>query len=110
MIVVSSSQVISNEIEGKGNNSQIVPMGFDKVSNTQFGNRDFIINAVNWLTDDAGLMSLRSKQQKIRIFDKQLIYEKRNLYTLINILFPTSFMLVVMGAISLHRRRKYRKF
>ena len=51
MIIVSSSQIISNEIEGKGNNSQIVPMGFDKVSNTQFGNRDFIVNAVNWLTD-----------------------------------------------------------
>jgi len=107
MIVISSSDIISNSIEGQGTESRILPMGFDRVSNIQFGNRDFIVNAVNWLADDSGTMSLRTKQQQMYILNKKKAYENRDRYAALNIAFPISFMLIIMGVAILYRKRKY---
>jgi ABC-2 type transport system permease protein len=107
MIIISSSDIITNEIQGQGKDSQILPMGYDKISQQQFGNRDFIVNAVNWLTDDAGLMQLRAKQQKLYILNKKEAYENRNKYALINISLPILFILLIMSIVILHRKRKY---
>lgn len=110
MIVVSSSSIITNEIVGQGSSSQILPMGYDKISKQQFGNRDFIVNAVNWLTDDNGeLMSLRTKQQKLRILNKKLAYENRDILAVINIGLPILFMAIIMLSIFLFRKKKYTK-
>jgi ABC-2 type transport system permease protein len=109
MIVVSSSDIISNEIQGQGQNSRVLPMGYDRVSQQQFGNRDFIVNAVNWLTDDDGLMQLRTKQQKLYILNKKEAYESKNKYAVINTGLPALLMLSVMGTIVLYRKRKYEK-
>ncbi|NDV79651.1 gliding motility-associated ABC transporter substrate-binding protein GldG [Dysgonomonas sp. 511] len=107
MIVVSSSDIITNGIEGQGGNSTVLPMGYDRVSGQQYGNRDFIVNAVNWLTDDEGLMVLRTKKQQLYILDKKLSYESRDRYALINIVFPPLFVLLIMGGVVLYRKRKY---
>ena len=109
MIIVSSSDIITNEIQGQGQSSQVLPMGYDRVSQQQFGNRDFIVNAVNWLTGDDGLMQLRTKQQKLYILNKKEAYENRNQYAILNIAFPVFFIALVMGSISLYRKRKYGK-
>ena len=103
MIVVSSSDIITNEIQGHGQSSQVLPMGYDRVSQQQFGNRDFIVNAVNWLTGDDGLMQLRTKQQKLYILNKKEAYENRNQYAILNIAFPVFFIALVMGSISLYK-------
>lgn len=61
MIVISSSDIIRNGIEGYGEETRIVPMGHDASRSKLYGNREFIINAVNWLTDDDNWMQLRMK-------------------------------------------------
>lgn len=107
MIVASSSDIITNELQGEGNNTSILPMGYDRTSQQQYGNRDFIVNAVNWLTGDDKLMELRTKQQQIRILNKTIAFENRNKYTIINICIPIAIMGLLMGAVSLYRKRKY---
>ncbi|NDV96804.1 gliding motility-associated ABC transporter substrate-binding protein GldG [Dysgonomonas sp. 521] len=109
MVVVSSSDIITNDIQGKGENSQVLPMGYDRVSQQQFGNRDFIVNAVNWLTSDNGLMQLRAKQQKLYVLNKKAAYENRDKYAILNIGFPALFILLLMGSVILYRKRKYEK-
>lgn len=109
MIVVSSSDIISNGIQGQGADSQLIPMGYDRVSQTQFGNRDFIVNAVNWLTGDDGLMALRTKQQQMYILNKTAAYESRDKYAMLNIAFPLIFMLLVIGGANFFREQKYKK-
>ena len=109
MIVVSSSDIITNEIQGQGQSSQVLPMGYDRVSQQHFGNRDFIVNAVNWLTGDDALMQLRTKQQKLYVLNKKEAYENRNQYAILNIAFPVFFIALVMGSIFLYRKRKYEK-
>lgn len=109
MIVVSSSDIISNEIQGQGDDTQVLPMGYDRVSQQQYGNSDFIINAVNWLTDDAGLMQLRTKQQRSYILNKKAAFENRDKYTVINIGLPILSIVIIIGGTFLYRKRKYEK-
>lgn len=109
MIVVSSSDIITNEIQGKGKSSQVLPMGYDRVSQQQFGNADFIVNAVNWLTNDDELMALRTKKQQLYILNKKAAYENRDKYAIMNIGIPILFIVLIMGIAILYRKRKYEK-
>jgi len=109
MIVISSSDIISNGIQGQGADSQVIPMGFDRVSQTQFGNRDFIVNAVNWLADEDGIMTLRTKQQQMYILNKKTAYENRDRFAILNMVTPILFILIITGGSILYRKRKYEK-
>ena len=109
MIVVSSSDIISNGMQGQEGGMEVIPMGYDWASRQIFGNRDFIVNAVNWLTDDDGIMELRTKQQKLYTLDKKTAYENRDKYAILNIAFPVLFMLLVIGGTYIYRKRKYEK-
>lgn len=109
MIIVSSSDIISNEVQGQGQNSRILPMGYDRMSQQQYGNRDFIVNAVNWLTDEDGLMALRTKQQRLYLLNKKEAFESRDMYMVLNIGLPVLFMAFLMGGIYFYRKRKYEK-
>lgn len=107
MIVVSSSDIITNAIQGQGADSQVLPMGYDRTSGQLFGNRNFIINAVNWLTDDDGLMALRTRTQQMYILNKKTSFENRDKYAVLNIAFPALFVLLIMVSAYLYRKKKY---
>lgn len=107
MIVVGSSDIIKNEIVGEGDASEVLPMGYDRVSGRRYGNRDFIVNAVNWLANDDEWMELRSKNQQLNLLDKKQIYDNRTKYTLLNILFPICWIILILGSVFLWRRYKY---
>ncbi len=107
MIVVSSSDIITNELQGQGKDTQVLPMGYDRTSKQLFGNREFIVNAINWLTDDEGLMQLKTKQQQIYLLNKSAAYENRDKYSVLSILIPIVIISLIMGSVFLYRKRKY---
>lgn len=109
MIVVSSSGIIRNDIEGQGNDSEVLPIGFDRNTGRIYGNRDFIVNALNWLTDDDGLMLLRTKKQQLQMLNKQTLSDNRNFYIVVNMVFPIAFILIIMAGVIFYRRLKYAK-
>lgn len=110
MIVASSSDIIRNGIiSNKDKSSQIVPMGYDRLSNKLYGNRDFIINAVNWLADDGYFMQLRKKSHDLNLLNKKEIIDHRYQYALFNTLFPISIICLILSAIYLVRKGKYTK-
>ena len=109
MVVISSSRIILNELYGQGKETKVVPMGYDINSGEQFGNRDFIVNAVNWLTDSENRMELRVKQQNMHILNKKAVSENRNMYAAINIVVPILFILLMIGAFCVYRKKKYKK-
>lgn len=109
MIVVSSSQLIKNEIISNGDQTQVLPIGYDRISGVQYGNRDFIINAVNWLANDDEWLSVRKKQIKQRILNKQLVLSNRNYYTTINSIVPIMIIGIFIGLVMLYRHNKYSK-
>lgn len=109
MVIAASSQLIRNEFDRQGNNLIPLPMGYDRVSGIQYGNRDFIVNAINWLTDDEGWMELRKRQQRIYLINKKEASETKTKYAVLNIGFPILFVGLVMSITFMYRKRKYEK-
>jgi ABC-2 type transport system permease protein len=107
MIVVSSSSIIRNELAGQGDQTQVVPLGFDRTSGRQFGNKDFIVNAVNWLANDDNLLLLRKKQQQLRLLDKVEIQKSRTRYVAVNLIFPILLLGGYIGIVLFRRKKKY---
>ncbi|NDW10747.1 gliding motility-associated ABC transporter substrate-binding protein GldG [Dysgonomonas sp. 520] len=109
MIVVGNSEIIRNSYAGQDDETMLLPMGYDRIERKQYGNRDFIVNAVNWLANDDEWMSLRNKQQQLRLLNKQLIYENRDKYVAMNIALPLLIMALIIGCINLLRKFKYER-
>lgn len=106
-IVVANGNIIRNEISGK--DSTTVPLGFDRYMNQQFGNKEFIQNAVLYLADDDGWMQLRSRTLKLRLLNKSLTSQDRLSWQLGNVLLPVALLLIFGIGYQIVRRRKYTK-
>ncbi len=107
MLVVSDGDMIRNDIRLTPRGTMIMPLGMDKYTQQYFGNKDFIVNAVNYLTDQEGLIQLRTKEFKLRLLDKTKIREERLKWKIINTVMP--IMVVILSGIVYHyfRRRRY---
>ena len=103
MIVIADGDVGRNQIL----KNKPFDLSRDKWTNEQFGNKDFLLNAVDYLLDDVGLMKLRNKSLQIPILDKQKAFKERRYWQFINLGIPL-LMLLVFG-IGFHglRKRKY---
>lgn len=109
MIVISCGDLIRNAVRMSPQGPVPAPLGYDRYTRQTFGNKDFLMNCIQYLSDDAGLMELRSKNFKLRLLDKQRIREERTRWQLINTMFP-SLIVILFGIYYNYRRRiKYTK-
>ena len=99
-IVLASGSFIGNEIE----DGQPLPVGYDRYSQTQFGNRDLLVNSLLYLTDDEGWINLRNKELTIRLLNKNISRTNKHLIQLINVILPL-ICLMLFGCIFLFVRR-----
>lgn len=103
-IVMASGSFISNDIQ----DGQPLPVGYDRYTQTQFGNRDFFVNALLYLTDDQGWINLRNKQLKIRLINKNIATNARLPLQLVNVGMPLLLLAIFGGVFLWMRRRVYR--
>ncbi len=102
MIVVADGDVIRNHINKDGT---YLPCGFDRYSQQQFGNKTFLLNAINYLCDDENLTSIRSRALEIRLLDRKKVAEERTKWQVINVAFPIGLVLF-FGVLNAYRRKK----
>ena len=107
MIVVSDGDIIKNRYIAE--EGAVLPTGFDYYTQTLYANKDFLLGAVNYLVGDEGLMASRSRSIKLRKLDVMKVKEERTKYQVINIVVPLLLLAAAGGAITLVRRKKYRK-
>ncbi len=107
MIVVADGDIIRNEVRRIGNRLEPERLGLDRYSGQTFGNKDFVINCLNYLIDDRGLIDLRSRELKVRLLNKEKISDNRLLWQLINTLGPIFLVLLAGSIYILLRKRKY---
>ena len=103
MVVISDGDLIKNQIR-KG---RPLELGYDKWTNNFFGNKEFLINVVNYLLEDDGLINIRSKAVRIPLLDPEKISEQKSKWQLINIGLPMVFVLLFGWLFNLRRKRKY---
>ena len=104
-IVVAAGSTIRNDWQ----QGQPLPLGYDRYTQTQFGNRDFMVNAVLYLTDDTGWMSLRQKQFTLRLLNDQRAREQRVMAQIVSIVVPLTILLIIGLAVLLTRKKRYTK-
>jgi ABC-2 type transport system permease protein len=110
MIVIADADIIRNEVRRSGMDETPLPLGQDKYTGELFGNRDFLLNCMNWMVDDNGLMELRSRELKLRLLNKARVKNEKLQWQLINTLGPLSIVLLAGFAYTWFRRRKYTRY
>jgi gliding-associated putative ABC transporter substrate-binding component GldG len=104
MIVISDGDVGRNQIL----KDQPYDLAIDKWTNQQFGNKDFLLNSVEYLLDDSGLMVLRNKSLQIRMLDKQKAFKERTFWQFFNVVLPLLLLFGFGFGFGYWRKRKYR--
>lgn len=84
-----------------------MPLGKDPFSEETYGNREFLINAVNYLIDPDGIMATRNKVLKIRPLDQKEVLEDRTYWQLFNVVLPILIVLAFGGIKIIIRNYKY---
>ena len=107
MIFISDGDVIANQQSRV--RDQYFPLGYDRFTKQTFGNKNLILNAVDYLLDDSGLMQLRSKQFKLRLLDKSKSTNDKLKWQIINMLLPIIFILLFGLLFAYIRKTKYAK-
>ena len=104
-IVVAAGSTIRNDWQ----QGQPLPLGYDRYTQMQFGNRDFMVNAVLHLTDDQGWLQLRQKEFTLRLINDQRARQTRIVAQVISIVIPLALLAIVGGAMLILRRKRYVK-
>ncbi len=103
MIVISDGDVIKNQMD-KG---RPLELGYDKWTNSFYGNKEFLLNSVNYLLDDSGLINIRSKEIAIPFLDPQRTADKRTHWQVLNLLLPLGLLTIFGILFQYVRKRKY---
>jgi ABC-2 type transport system permease protein len=104
MIVVSDGDIARNEIERRRGP---LALGYDRYTGQTFANKTFLLNCVNYLLDDEGLLQLRAREVKLRLLDKKKIDGKEGKWQMITIALPLGIV-ILFGMLQFYlRKRKY---
>ncbi|MGZ0016609.1 gliding motility-associated ABC transporter substrate-binding protein GldG [Yeosuana sp. AK3] len=103
MIVIADGDVIKNDVV----RNMPQELGFDRWTGKTYGNKEFLLNAVNYLLDDDGLINIRSKEIDVAFLDQQKISSQKTSWQVFNILLPLGLLAVLGFLFNYIRKKKY---
>ncbi|MBV2195345.1 MAG: gliding motility-associated ABC transporter substrate-binding protein GldG [Flavobacterium sp.] len=103
MIVISDGDIIKNQLD-KG---MPLELGFDKWTNQLYGNKEFLMNCVNYLLDDNGLINIRSKDVDLPLLNKEEVYKNYTMAQMVTVGLPIVFLAIFGFLFTFLRKRKY---
>lgn len=104
MIVVADGDIARNQLD---KNMMPVELGYDQRTGNLYDNKDFMMNCVNYLLDDTGLINIRSKDVELPLLDKEKVYENYTTTQFITIGLPILILLVFGLVFTFIRKKKY---
>ncbi|MCB8999578.1 MAG: gliding motility-associated ABC transporter substrate-binding protein GldG [Bacteroidales bacterium] len=111
IFVAGDGDLIRNDVRVTANGTIPMVLGYDKDTRQTFGNKEFIMNVINYMTDDQGLIALRSREFKLRLLDKTRIRtSKMQLkWKMINTVLPVVVIVLFGVLFNFFRKRKFSK-
>ena len=103
LILIADGDIIANQIT----RGQPEKLGVDKWTGQQFGNKEFLLNCVNYLLDDVGLLDIRSKTINLKLLNREKAFEERTFYQLLNVGFPLLILALFGLVFNYIRNKKY---
>lgn len=107
MIVVADGDIARNDVDPRSMTP--LPLGFNRFENYTYGNKDFLLNCVEYLLDQNGVVAARSKDFKLRLLNKVKANDEKVKWQIINIVLPLVFLAIFGLVFSYIRKRKYAK-
>ncbi len=105
MLLIADGDIFKNQINST--DGSLYPLGFDRYTEEQYANKNFLLNAADYLMDDSGIIGLRNKEIKLRLLDKTKIRAEKSFWQVINLGLPL-IMLIACGIFQHYFRiRKY---
>ncbi len=105
IIICSDGDLIVNEFSQKTGNP--LPLGYDKTTQHTFGNKDFVMNSIDYLIDEDGVIQAKGKEVKLRPLDKLRTRDERAFWQILNIGLPVALVLLFGFILQWARRRNY---
>jgi ABC-2 type transport system permease protein len=107
MIVIADGDVCKNQVQK--NTQNVYPLGYDRFSGQTFGNKNFLLNCMNYLLDNSGLISVRSRELKLRLLDKKKAEENKSAIKIASTTIPILIIILIGIAQYILRKNKYSK-
>lgn len=107
MVVIADGGIITNKVKYSTNPPQIEKLGYDRVSQRTFGNKEFLMNTIFYLNDNHGIMQLRGRTLKMRLLDKVVIREEKAFWQWLNVLLPLLLVALFGTVYNVVRRYRY---
>jgi ABC-2 type transport system permease protein len=104
MIVIGDGDIFKNQVSATDNS--VFPLGFDRFTQQNFGNKALLLNIADYLSNDDNLIDLRNKEIKVRLLDKTRIRTEKLNWQLLNVMLPLG-LLIIFGIFQ-HYYRKYK--
>lgn len=105
MIVIADGDVIKNAVQRSA--GRAYPLGYDIYSQQTYGNKNFIMNAINYLCDDSGLIEVRSRELKLRMMDRKKVTDEKIKWQAINTVLPIALIILFGVLQAFLRKRKF---
>jgi gliding-associated putative ABC transporter substrate-binding component GldG len=106
MVVISDGDIIKNQLDDKG---MPLELGYDKWTNMLYGNKELLLNSVNYLLDDTGLINLRTREVKIPMLDKLRVEQQYTSIQMKVLVIPIVLVVIFGCLFILIRKRKFTK-
>ena len=107
MVVIADAGIIANNVNYSHQPPQIQELGYDRVSKQTFGNKEFLLNTIFYMNDEAGIMQLRDRTVQLRLLDKVRLREEKSFWQLLNVLAPMVVVLLFGMCYNIIRRYRY---
>jgi ABC-2 type transport system permease protein len=104
MVVLSDGDILRNQV---GSDGSPFPLGYDRYTQQSYGNKNLLLNIADYMTDDSGLISLRSKEIQIRLLNRARIRQEKLFWQLVNNIAPIGIVLIFAIFQHYNRKRKY---
>jgi gliding-associated putative ABC transporter substrate-binding component GldG len=102
MIVIADGDIIRNPVSSSG---KFFPTGYDKISQYTFANKKFLLNCIDYLIDNNGLIEIRAKERTLRLMDPEKSKSEKAYWQWYSMILPI-FSIIIFGLVNYFIRRK----
>ncbi len=105
ILICSDGDLLINDVDYKRNAPY--PLGFDRYTRNTYANKDFALNAIDYLIDPNGVIAARSRSVTLRPLDKIRVDANRTGLQLLNLLGPLALVGLIGFVWQVVRRSQY---
>jgi gliding-associated putative ABC transporter substrate-binding component GldG len=106
MVVAADGDLLLN---GINQTDGPLPMGMNAYTKQQYANREFLLNTLEYLVGNKGILETRGKDYALRLLDRTKYEDAKMKWQIINIVVPVLLVMLCIAIYQYLRKKKYAK-